>query len=51
MLAYYTHIQEGHLNLVEFLVEKGADVDVNASANWPLPLWLASQVCLLSFNS
>ena len=45
----HIHIQNGHLNLVEFLIEK-------KSANIHLkdyygdtPFWIASEVCLFSF--
>ena len=42
------HLQNGHLNLVEFLIEKGANVH---HEDWHgiFPLGIASQVCLLFF--
>ena len=36
-------MQEGHLKVVEFLVEKGAKVD-QADFRGVTPLWMASQV-------
>ena len=45
-------MQEGHLKVVEFLFEKGAEVD-QAHVNGVTPLWIASQVffCFLVFLS
>ena len=42
--------QNGHLNLVDFLIEKNANVDAYYG-DGKTPLSIASQVCLLSFNS
>ena len=38
--------QEGHLDVVKFLVEKGADVH-HADNKEETPLWVASEVCFL----
>ena len=43
--------QNGHLEIVELLLAKGAEVD-RADVEGTTPLWTASQVCffLLFFN-
>ena len=37
-------MQQGHLEVVEFLFEKGAIVD-QANVEGVTPIWVASQVC------